>query len=562
MIRRIALPALLVSLASMGPSCKREEPPPPHAASESPVPAPPTLIVEGTLKDPDAFWGRLRKGAGAAFAHSPESAAGAILQWAGIDPSLAPLVSGDLPFHVALGDAPDGVASAIAMKLRDIKTVRDTLVEGETSRYRGEEIEGMIRLVPRDGAAPRPGVAVTWSGYLVIASSASELGTLGAYAARTLPTKPPPESSFELRVEPAALGRTGKKAPEFAAKVTGILAATARGLLPHEVDPSALAGCFTQGIQDTVATAGDLSGADVHASADEAQLEVVATLVPRAGDGPARKRLQSMHPGSVAPVLDAPRDSVAALFWSDGATARAEDASTLGPCLGRALAPILGPNGGPRLADLLASWARGRGDWQTASFVSRPGTAGLVLRAPVADGALASSTLRGFVDLASQPSLADAISGLLPLRAGTVESFDTPRGGKASVVMFPVHPAFSRGVPDSSTTAPELTPAGMAWAVDARDVEVGLGQSPRELLALATPTTAHRANPSLDHAMGPLGGEASFVAIFAPPGCCTSDGPGSAPLALAWGRREGNGRASLAIGDELLGLIVTKATAP
>jgi hypothetical protein len=559
-VRRVALLLLLASVASMGPACKHDPTPAPHAASEPPIPAPATLIASGTLRDPDAFWAHLRKGGGAAFAHAPESAAGAILEWAGVDPGLAPLVAGNQPFHVALGDSADGVASVIAMKLQDIATVRSTLVEAETAHYRGEEIDGMIRLVPRDATPARIGVAVTWSGYLVIASNASELSTLGAYVTRTLPTKPLPTAPFEMRVEPDALGRTGKKGPDLAAKVTGILAATAHSLLPHEVDATALAACFTPGIQDTFAQAGDLTEARLEASADEDRLDVIATLVPGPGDTAARRRLETMHPGSLGPLLDAPRDSVAALFWSDSSSTRTADAGTLGPCLGRALAPILGPGGGSRLADLLASWARGRGDWETMAFVAKTGTAGLVVRAPVADAGVASSTARGFADLASQPSLADAIAGLLPLRAGTVESFDAPRVGKASVVMFPGHTPFSRGLADPSAAAPELAPAGMAWAVDAKEADVAVGQSPRELLALARPATALHANPSIELAMGALGAEASFAAIVAPPGCCAGAGPASAPLLIGWGRHEGHGRANLAVGDELLGQLVVQIT--
>jgi hypothetical protein len=557
-VRRLALLMLIAAAFS----CKHETPPAPPAPTETPVAAPATLVAEGTLREPDAFWGRLRKGGGAALAGSPDSAAGVILERAGVDPGLAPLVSGGQPFHVALGDAPDGMAFAIAMKLVDLQTVRSTLVESETARYKTEEVAGMIRLVPRDGTAPHLAVAVTWSGYLVMASSESDLGTLGAYAARTLPSKPLPASAFELRFDPAALGRAGKKAPDFATKITAYLAAMARSLLPPEVDASALAACFTPGIRDTTATAGDLAEARVVADADDARLDVVATLVPKAGDNAARKRLAAMHPASAGPLLDAPRDAIAALFWSDTAEQRAGDATALGPCVGKALAPILGPGGGQKLADLLASWARGRGDWETASFVAKSPAAGLVVRAPVADGGVASSTVRGFVDLASQPSVADAIGGLLPLRAGAVESFDVPRVGKASVVMFPPPAPLSHGVADASAPGPELAPPGMAWAVDGKEADVALGLTPRDLLALARPATPLRTNLSIEHAIGALGADASFAAIVEPPGCCAGAGPASAPLTFGWGRHEGNGRVTLAIGDELFGQLFARATAP
>jgi hypothetical protein len=553
---------LLLLLAALAASCKHDATREQRASSQSPVPAPATLIAEGTLRDPDALWGRLRRGGGRPFARMHDTAAAVLLAWAGADPGVAPLVAGEHAFHIVLGDSADGVAFAIAMKLKDVDGVRGALVEGDTARYRSEDVEGMMRLVPIEGAAPTVALAVSWAGYLVVASSVADLATLGPYAARTMPTKALPASAFELRMEPAALAQTGHKAPDLAAKATASIAATARGVLPPEVDASAVAECFSTGIRDTLATAGDLAEARVNADADDAQLDVVATLVPKPGDNGARRRLSAMHLASATALLDAPRDALAALFWSDTAQSRAEDVSTLGPCLGKALAPLLGPGGGPKLADVLGSWAHGRGDWETASFIARPALAGLVVRAPVADTTAVTTSVRGFVDLASQPALADAIERLLPLRAGAVQTIDVPSVGKASVLMFPPHAPPSRGTPDLPVVTTELAPAGLAWFVDAKEVDVALGQAPQDLLGLARPAAGFKTMPSVGRAVGALGGDVSFAAVVVPPGCCTAAGPASAPLTFGWGRREGNGRVTLAIGDEVLGQIVARVAAP
>ena len=559
MVRRLAPLALLAALVV---ACKHDVLTESHASSLTAVPAPATLVAEGALRDPDAFWAKLRKGGGAPLAYMHDTAAGAILGWAGVDPSVAPLVSGGHPFHLALGNAPEGVSYAIAMKLTDLDAARTRLVDGESATYRGEDADGMIRLVPRQQAASHPALAVSWSGYLLLASTASDLATLGAYAARTLPTRAVPTSSFELRMAPLALAAMAMKSPDLATKATAALAATARSLLPPEVDASAFAACFKPGILDTVATAGDLTEARVDADADDAQLDANATLVPKPGDNGARRRLTAMHPASAAPLLDTPRDAMAALFWSDTAEVRTGDATTLGPCVGQALAPILGPNGANRFAELLTSWAHGRGDWETAAVVAKSGVAGVVLRAPVADGQALSGSVRGFVDMASLPSVAEAIERLLPLRAGGIESVDVPRVGKAQVVMFPPHSPPSKDPSSLSAVITGLAPPGMAWAVDAKEADIGLGQSPRDLLGLARPAVAFRSNASIGRAVGALGADVTFAAIVEPPGCCAGAGPVSAPLTLGWGRRGGNGRLSVAIGEELLGQIVARATAP
>ena len=558
MVRRLALLALSAALAL---SCKHDATPALHGGSESPVSAPATLIAEGTLRDPDAFWSRLRKGGGVALARAHDTAAGAFLAWVGADPGVAPLVAGDHPFHVVLGATPDGVAFALAMKLKDVDHVRGALVEGDTAPYRSEDVGGMTRLVPVEGPAPTLALAIAGAGYLVVASSADDLATLGPYAARTMPTKPLPVSSFELRADPLALDRAGKRAPDFAGRATGAIAATARGVLPREVDAGAFAGCFTPGMEETLATAGDLAEARVNADADEAQLDVVATLVPKPGDSGARRRLDAMHLASAAALLDAPRDALAALFWSDTAQVRADDASTMGPCLGKALAPLLGPGGEQKLAAVLASWAHGRGDWETASFLAKPALAGLVVRAPVTDAVAMSASVRGCVDLASQPALGDAVQRLLPLRAGEVQTVDVPRVGKASLVIFPSHAAPTRGTTEPQVVTTDLAPAGLAWFVDAKEADIAVGQAPQDLLGLAKPAAGLRTSAAVARAVGALGAEASFAAVIVPPGCCAGVAPGAAPLTVGWGRKGGNGWLSVVIGDEVLGQIGARVTA-
>ncbi|HEX3345013.1 MAG TPA: hypothetical protein VHS09_10600, partial [Polyangiaceae bacterium] len=432
----------------------------------------------------------------------------------------------------------------------------------ETATYRGEDAGGLVHLVPREATTATTALGVSWTGYLVLASSPGDLAMLGPYVSRTLPTKPLPVSSFELRAVPEALTAAGNRAPDFAAKATASIAIVARSVLPADVEASAVAGCFTADLREAAAMAKDLTEARLDADADEAQLDVTATLVPKPGDSPARRRIDSMHPASAAPLLDAPRDATATLFWSDTAEVRVDDTTTVGPCLGKALAPMLGPGGGVKLAGLLTAWAHGRGDWETASFMAKPGLAGLVVRAPVVDAPGLSATVRGFVDLASQPAVAEAIERALPLRAGAVEPVDVPRVGKAQMVMFPPHAPPSKDAAAAVAASAGLAPPGMAWFVDAREADVGLGQAPAELLGLAKPVTSFRSSTAVARAVGALGADVSFAAIVVPPGCCVGPGAVSAPLTVGWGRRGGNGHGSLAVGEELLGQLIARLTAP
>jgi hypothetical protein len=420
----------------------------------------------------------------------------------------------------------------------------------------------MVRLVPREGEPPRSAVAVTWSGYLVIASSVDDLAGLGAYAARTLPTKRSVTSSFEMRVHPPAFARAGQGAQGFAAAGATIVASVARELLPAEVDANAVAACFTPGIRDLAAAAADLREARVDIDADGDQLSAVATLVPKPGDNGARRRFAAMHPAEATPLGDAPSDAMATVFLSESGQARAEDAGALGPCLGRALAPILGPGGGERLAELLNQWARGRGDWETASLFVRPGMGGVVLRAAVSEPGVAFGALRGFADLAAQPAASEAIRRALPHRAGQVQSVDVPPVGKASLLIFPPHAPASRGDVEGSGASAELSPPGVAWAVDGKEADVAVGQPPRELLARARSAAALRTKATTDRAIQGFGADAVFAAIVVPPGCCTTEAPGAAPVALSWGRRGDDGRATLVAGDAVLGRLLVGSLFP
>jgi hypothetical protein len=191
--------------------------------------------------------------------------------------------------------------------------------------------------------------------------------------------------------------------------------------VPPEVDANAVTACFAPGIRDALGAAGDLAEARVDANADDGRLDVEMALVPKPGKGPAHARVAA------------------------------------------ALTPILGAGGGAKLTNAMTAWSRGRGDWEAVSFVSRSPTAGFVARAPVKDAAAMTSSLKGFAELAAQPSLSDAVRRLLPLRAGQaapaagVQSVDVPGVGKASVLLFPARPPTQRTQTRRRPTSPSVS---------------------------------------------------------------------------------------------------------
>jgi hypothetical protein len=130
------------------------------------------------------------------------------------------------------------------------------------------------------------------------------------------------------------------------------------------------------------------------------------------------------------------------------------------------------------------------------------------------------------------------------------------------MVMFPSHTPGSKDPASTSAATAGLAPPGIAWFVDGKEADIGVGQSPADLLGLAKPGAPFRTNATVARAVGAFGADASFAAVLVPPGCCAGADAVSAPLTFAWGRRDGNMRATVAIGEALVGELVARVKAP
>jgi hypothetical protein len=523
--------------------------------AEPPVSAPDTLLAEITVRDPDAFWGRLRS-AGGTLATMPGTAGTAIASLMRVESRLGNLADGASPLYVALGEGTNGMAFAVAMRLRDPIGAPKVLFEGTPARYTSQAAEGMTLLVPPDGAITDRVVALSPSGYLVIASSRADLGTLGAYAARTLPTVPPVTASVEVRAAKPALARAGTLATGLTGRLAAVLSGAARTLLPAGVDSSALVTCWAPAMRYQMSLLGDLADAKVDIDTGASELHATATLIPKPGDNPARARFAAMHPGDAAPLLGIPRDATSAWFVSDTPSERTKDLSTIAPCVERALGPLLDDPGRAAFEAALGAWGKGRGDWEVGAMVGGGPANGLVLRAPVADGESATRALSGLQDLVRQPPFGEGVQQLFGVKNGELGDMDAGPLGKATVLTFAsTATRGSRAV--AAKTAP---PIGLAWAVGS-EIDVGAGQSPGDLLALARANPALASEPSSAKAVRALGANATFAAVLRPFDCCTLGGPASVPLTFGLGRQGDAGWSRLEIGYGLLVDLATRASA-
>ncbi|MGO8998549.1 MAG: hypothetical protein ACLQVI_34950 [Polyangiaceae bacterium] len=542
---------LLLFALACGLSCKSGS----TAARPELVAPPESLFAEATLQDPDSFWKRLRNGAGGSLLLFPDTAAGLVFAKARLDPRLANLVMGGLPFHVALGEAGNGgLAFAIAMKVRDLHAAESAVGAWDAGARRS--VAGMALLSPFTGLnAPETATALSPSGYLVVASSEADLATLGVYAATTLPSKPAPKSPFEIRAAAGALAQAGVKATNLGAWVTSGLLGLARRAFPPMFDSGAFVACVNPIFVAHAAMLADLQEAKLDVETGDGEIHAVATLTPKGGDNGARRRLASIQPADAAPLLDAPADASYAIWASDTPAERAEDAATIAPCFEHALGAFLGPDGTKTLDGVFTAWAKGRADWDRVALVSSANANGLVIAAPVADADSTSHALQGLTDIVAQPPVADAIQQIFSVRPGVVEHALVPPLGNATLVTFSSAPRpQEKSAPGGSRRPPPppSPPIGLAWAERASEVDVGVGQAPRELLALAGDPGKLGSDRATALAVHALGGDASFAAVLRPFGCCRTGGPSSTPLTFGWGRHGDAGWSRIEMGYGLL----------
>ncbi len=250
-----------------------------------------------------------------------------------------------------------------------------------------------------------------------------------------------------------------------------------------------------------------------------------------------------MHTGDTAPLLDAPNDALLAWLFRDDAAERASDSSDVADCMAGALGKRLGADDTKRLHAALDGWAKGRGDWVSAS-VRLTGGAGIVFRAPTADASAMTASLQAFDALAQRPVVADPLAKIFFAQHPTTTTSAAAPLGCATVV------SFTRGAPDGVKLPPSMKappPVGGAWDDGASETDVAVGDSPlARLVAGATPAEKLDARAAKAHAA--LGSNVVFPRVARSPS--TGSTPG-APLVEGWGARNGGGWGRLELGYPL-----------
>jgi hypothetical protein len=565
----VAAPIALASFVSLGAcsdSCGKTDPGAQlrdgAGADLPPIPAPEGLLAKGWIRNLDAAWGRVQRGAGSALLLLPPTGGGLACAAAGLDSDFAREIDGKKTALFVLAvpaERKEGLGWAVALPLVDPPRARARLFEGDAARYAPRDV-GDVRVLDRKDSpqgAPGPAAGLA-QGYFLLADDEEDLMHLGRYAYRTMPGEPAPRGDAAVvAVAPQAalagpLG--GRLASRWAEARAWLLARDQEQRARHggrapdfgDVEPIlAAVDAVAKRRIDLVAGAKE-ARIDLDASEDEVHVELL--LTPGADDAGALAL--GMHPGDAKPLADAPADALAAILLRDDAPARAADARDLAGAVQGALGSRLPERDARALGAGLDDWARGRGDWLTAalSWGSPAGDGGVrpsrvIVRAPAADADAAARGVRELVELARSPALKEPLATLLHVGPPALSTSDAPGGGKATLASF---------APLGAQAGGAATKLGLAWTVLGGEVVVAGGSASPELLA--PPSGRLGDDPRAARALSAVGANATFALVAQPLRLDPARGAaaGSAPLVLAWGRADAAVWARIEIADPLL----------
>ncbi|MBX3198031.1 MAG: hypothetical protein KF894_07785 [Labilithrix sp.] len=534
------------------------------AVAEPPVRAPDGLLADVYVTSPNASWTRLQRGVGGAVGILPGTLPGVFVALTELDVMFVDEIDGASPMFGALAGDPESPGAAFAMKLVDARRARLLLADGDTSRYATKEADGMTLLVPtkQDPSDRRLELAITRSGYLLVARAAADLERLGPYVTRTLPARPlptdaavtvdVPKSALQAVIKPRLESLWGDGKSFLLTQDEQMRAA--RGRAPDFGDPIAIVGVLDAILGRRVAIVGDLEKLRLSLEITDEAAVLTAALSPLGPDGPARRWVDGMKLGDAAPVLALPTVSALAVSLRDGEVDRAEQGKELEKAIATSLgARLKDPE---KLHEVIEAMTQARGE-SVALALGLDEPTGLFLRSPVRDPASADKAIRGAFDLTK----AEPFKELLGVRDVVASSDELPGLGKIAVttalrVSKDAKREASPRVADGGAPVAKALPraAGAAWVVEEGALSLGAGGEP--LVTLKTGVRPDRKladEPSLARFTAAVASDASTVIVAQPLrlDARRANLP-TAPLAIAVGRKGGDAFVRIDIADGLL----------
>jgi len=526
----------------------------------APVPAPEGHLADLYVATPNATWARIQRGVGGAVGILPASAGGIVCALAGFDPGVAAEIDGAAPVHGVVSGDPVRPSWALAMKVIEPRKARAVLLDADTARFTAREVplgpgsraSDLTELAPKVAAEPgAPALALTRSGYLVIASRAEELPRLGPYLVRTLPARAAPgQAAIVVDVPRSALaGVLGPRLGELWTSARGyLLAADERsrhehgGKAPDFGDPATIVAALDGWVTRRTAVLADLQRVRLSIDVPEEGISLLATLTPQV-EGPAARWVAAMQTGDGALVAGLPATSALAISLRD----RDDDAKAQGTDLEKAMLAALGPRlpeaDAKRVSSALADWTSARGEVVAASLQwDEP--RGVAVVAPLRDEAAATRSVRSVLEL----SRASPFKDMLRVRDVTFTTEEASGLGTLQLATItrdaPSSPPSPSARGDAGALAgarpgkARVAPYGVAWVAGGSRLTVAVSEAaPALLRASARPERKLGDEPAIAASLRAIGGGASTLVVAQPLRFDPSRANlPAAPLVLALGR--------------------------
>ena len=512
------------------------------AVAEPPVPAPERLIADLAFASPTATWNRLQKSIGGAVGILPASAGGILATALDLDPALGQEIDGLSPAFGALAGDPANPSWAIALKLVELRRARGVLVDGDTARFTAKEAVGYTELLPKaEARQPGAALALTKSGYIVIARHPEDLATLLPYITRTLPTREVPKSGAVVETPKSALVSViAPRLDQGWADLRGYLLAQDEGArkahggrAPDYGDPKAIVDGLDVAAKSKIDLVRDVERVRMTFDVDDNGAFFDTILSPSNGGGPASKWVEAMNVGGPEALLSMPANSAVALSVRDHANADVADAGAaeIEKSLVTAFGGKLSETDAKHVREVAEDFGKARGDSLGAALAwDEP--RGLFLRGSVRDTEAASRAIRGLVDLTRIPAALGAMHAK-EVRVGPAED---PPLEKVQLATFVPE------VRDGGARPPARDGGafGVAWTMETSALDIAAGTEPLVTLRTnARPDRALTDEQTVVRSLGVLGKTATAILVVQPLrfDARRANLP-TAPVVLAVGRRE------------------------
>ena len=229
--------------------------------------------------------------------------------------------------------------------------------------------------------------------------------------------------------------------------------------------------------------------------------------------------------GEVAPILDVPKDAIAALLTRSQGEERGADAKDVETALLSSLGPRLPEAEAKKLHVALDDFAKGRGDALTLFGLGGDAKAkGLVMRTE-AKGDAAPRAMAHLADLLKAPAFKEPLH-IKSAQRSTGEARGGGFVGKCELLDLTIE----------GHGKLRDTKLGLAWTAEGGTLTAALGDLPLELVSRgAKPTEKLSDDKVLSTYVSALGKEASFVFLAQPFLVDQSKPVAPSPAVLAWG---------------------------